>query len=64
MAYFLKRHSLAKSNYKIYNKELIIIIYTFKEWRPKLKGSRVPIDVITDHRNLKYFMLLKQLLRR
>ena len=39
MTYFLKRHSPAESNYKIYNKKLIVIVYAFKEWRPKLKGS-------------------------
>ncbi len=31
VAYFLKKHNSAKCNYKIYNKEFIIIIYAFKE---------------------------------
>ena len=29
--YFLKKHNSAECNYKIYNKEFIIIIYVFKE---------------------------------
>ena len=31
IAYFFKKHNLAKCNYKIYNKELMIIIHVFKE---------------------------------
>ena len=31
VAYFSKKHNSAKCNYKIYNKEFIIIIYVFKE---------------------------------
>ena len=32
IAYFLKQLSLAKYNYKIYNKELLAIIRYFKQW--------------------------------
>ena len=61
--YFFKKHSPAECNYEIYDKELMAIICTFKEWRPELKGSSTPVEVITDHKNLKYFMLTKQLSR-
>jgi hypothetical protein len=33
VAYFSKKHSWAKYNYEIYNKELIAIMHTFEEWR-------------------------------
>jgi len=42
----------AKLNYEIYNKELLIIIRYFKQWRPKLKGLLFLIRVLTDHKNL------------
>ena len=39
------------------------IVCTFEEWRSELEGSTYPIDVITDHKNLEYFMFTKQLSR-
>ena len=59
IAYFSKKHNSAKCNYEIYNKELMAIVRTFKEWRPELEGSTYSIDVITDHKNLEYFMFTK-----
>ena len=58
--YFLKKHNSIKCNYKIYNKKLIIIIYIFKKWHLKLKSFTFSIEVITNHKNLKYFMFIKQ----
>ena len=64
IAYFSKKHSPAECNYEIYDKELMAIVRAFEEWRPELEGSTYPIDVITDHKNLEYFMSTKQLSRR
>ena len=61
IAYFFKKHNPAECNYEIYNKELIAIVCMFKEWRSELEGSTYPINVITDHKNLEYFMFTKQL---
>ena len=61
IAYFFKKHNSAECNYEIYDKELMAIICTFKEWCPELEGSTYPIDVITDHKNLEYFIFTKQL---
>ena len=61
IAYFFKKHSPAECNYEIYNKKLMTIIHAFKEWCPELKGSLTSVKVITDHKNLEYFMLTKQL---
>ncbi|SLM34769.1 retrotransposon nucleocapsid protein [Lasallia pustulata] len=63
VAFFSKKHSAQEVNYKIYDKELLAIIRAFEEWRPELEGSAFPIKVITDHRNLEYFMSTKQLSR-
>ena len=51
----------AECNYDIYNKELLAIIRAFEEWRPELEGAAEQVQVITDHKNLKYFMIIKQL---
>ena len=59
--YFLKKHNSAEYNYKIYNKEFIIIICVFKEWCSELEGFTSSVKVITDHKNLKYFIFIKQL---
>ena len=59
IAYFFKKHNSAECNYEIYNKELIAIICTFEEWCSELEDSTYLIDVITDHKNLEYFMFIK-----
>jgi len=51
----------AESNYKIYNKELLAMVRCFEQWRPKLKGLLFLIRVLTDHKNLQYFITIKQL---
>jgi len=61
VAFFSKKHSATECNYEIYDKELLAIICCFKEWRPELEGTPSPIKVITDHRNLEYFMTTKLL---
>ena len=59
ITYFFKKHSSAECNYEIYNKELIVIVYTFKEWCSELEGLLTSVEVITDHKNLEYFMSIK-----
>jgi len=45
----------AECNYEIYDKEILMIIYTLKEWDTKLRG--VPYFLILiDHKNLEYFI--------
>ena len=44
---------------------LLTAIYdTFKWWQHYLKGAGTPIDVITNHRNLQYFLTTKVLTRQ
>ena len=64
VAYFSKRHLPAECNYEIYDKELMAIVRAFEEWHPELEGSTHPVDVVTDHKNLEYFMSSKKLSRR
>ena len=64
VGFFLKKHSPAECNYEIYDKELLAIVRAFEEWRPELEGAKSTIKVLTDHRNLEYFMTSKLLNRR
>ena len=59
VAYFFKKHNSAECNYEIYNKELMIIICTFKEWCSELEDFTYLIDVIMNYKNLEYFMFIK-----
>jgi hypothetical protein len=61
VAFFSKKYSPAECNYKIYDKELMAIIRAFDEWRPELEGTLYPIKVLSDHKNLKCFMMMKLL---
>ena len=62
VAFFSKKMTPAECNYEIYDKELLAIIRAFEEWRPELAGYEgEPTKVLTDHKNLEYFMDTKQL---
>ena len=56
MTYYSKKYTPAKSNYKIYNKELLIIIHYLKVWDTKLQNIFKGFDIITDYKNIKYFI--------
>jgi transposase InsO family protein len=64
VAFFSKKHSPAECNYEIYDKELLAIIRCFEEWRPYLESAPSTIKVLSDHKNLEYFMTTKNLNRR
>ena len=53
----------AKLNYDTHDKELLAIFEAFKHWHQYLEGSTIPIDVVTDHKNLEYFTTTKLLTR-
>ena len=48
-------------NYNVHDKELSAIFEAFKRWRHYLEGSAKPIDVVTNHKNLEYFSMMKLL---
>jgi hypothetical protein len=53
-----------KLNYDIHDKELLAIFEAFHIWWHYLEGSPLSIDVVTDHKNLEYFVTTKVLTRR
>jgi len=64
MIYFSFKMLLMKCNYEIYDKKLLAIIRAFEKWRFELKRTLNLVEVIFDHKNLKYFMTTKLLSRR
>lgn len=64
IVFFSKKHPPAECKYEIYGKELMAIVRCFEEWRPELEGALHPIRVLSDHRNLEYFVSTKLLNRR
>jgi len=51
-------------NYEIHDKEMLAIICALKEWRHFLEGATYLVEILTDHKNLEYFMTAKKLNRR
>jgi hypothetical protein len=59
-SYFLKKMNPAERNYDIYDKELLAIVKTLKEFRAKLMSIENML-ILTDHKNLEYFTTTKLL---
>ncbi len=64
MIFYSKNMIFAECNYEIYDKKLLIIIHCLKHWRLELKCTNISIKIFIDHLNLKYFMIIKELIRR
>jgi len=64
MIFYSKNMIFAECNYEIYDKELLIIICCLKHWRLELKCTNISIKIFIDHLNLKYFMIIKELIRQ
>ena len=54
--YYSKKHTPVKSNYEIYNKELLAIIHCLKAWDTELRSVLKGFDIITNHKNIEYFV--------
>ena len=63
VAFMSKKLDCAECNYEIYDKELLAIVRYMETWRPELSGTEHPFTVISDHKNLEYFIITKQLTR-
>jgi hypothetical protein len=61
VAFWSWKLSGAERNYSTYDGELLAIVEAFKHWRHYLEGARYIIEVITDYKNLWYFMETKYL---
>jgi hypothetical protein len=43
VVFFLRKLTPVEYNYEIYNKELLAIVNSLEQWRPKLKGTELLI---------------------
>jgi hypothetical protein len=64
IAFASRKMTPAELNYPVHDKELLAIVYAFKEWRHYFEGSPHRVQVYTDHRGLQYYATTKQLSRR
>ncbi|KAG6328823.1 hypothetical protein ID866_10266, partial [Astraeus odoratus] len=61
VAFYLCTLTALELNYDTHDKELLTIFESFKHWQHYLEGSSTPVNVVTDHKNLKYFSTSKVL---
>ena len=64
VAFHSRSFTPAEINYDTHDKELLVIFAAFTIWRHYLEGSTIPIDIVTDHKNLEYFCTSKVLTHR
>ena len=57
-AYHSATFSPAEQNYNIYDREFLTVIQALKEWCHYLTGTKHPVMVIMDHKDLGYFKQL------
>ncbi len=63
VAYHSQKMCPAQANYEIHDKELLAIIICLRVWRAELR-SVGKFTIVTDHKNLNYFMSKKKLNER
>jgi len=54
--YLLKSINEIEKNYKIHDKEILVVIRELENWRHLLEGAKFKFKVWIDHKNLEYFM--------
>ena len=60
VTYFSKKMNGVEANYPIHDKEMLAIIKCLQEWDAELRSVR-EFTILTDHRNLKYFLKKQRL---
>ena len=45
--------------YNMADRELLAFVYYFKRWRRYFEGEKHQFQVISDHRNLELFQIIK-----
>ncbi len=61
IAYQLRKLSELKKRYEVHDKELLVIVKALQNWRPYLADTEKPIQIYTNHKNLRNFATTKQL---
>ena len=61
IAFYSHKLTGPEFRYPIYNKEFLVIINAFKEFRHMLKGNMHQVKVYTNHKNIAHFATIQQL---
>ena len=61
VAYISKSLSPAGCNYDIYDKEMLAVMHMLEQWCHYLEGAKHPVQILTNHKNLEYFMTAQKL---
>ena len=56
MAYLSKSLNKTERNYKIYNKEMLVVIRGLENWKYLLKSAKFKFEIWIDYKNLEYFI--------
>ena len=64
VAFLSKSLSEIERNYKIHDKEMLVVIRRLENWRYLLKGTKFKFEVWMNHKNLEYFMKTQKLNQR
>ena len=64
VGFFSRKLLPAEANYEIYDKEMLSIVATMRHFRGELRSVSKPFTILSDHRNLQYFMTTRQLSER
>ena len=52
VAFISKSLNTTERNYKIHDKEMLVVIRCLEVWRHYLKGVKLEFEIWTDHKNL------------
>jgi hypothetical protein len=61
IAFLSKALNPVEKNYEIHDTEMLAIIQGLEEWRHYLEGTRHPVEIWTNHKNLEYFRVAQKL---
>ena len=64
VAFLSKSLNETERNYKIHDKEMLVIIRGLESWRHLLEEVQFKFEIWTDHKNLEYFMKAQKLNQR
>ena len=54
VAFYSRKMTGPELNYDIHDKELLAVVEALREWRVYLEGTKYPVQIYIDHKNLLY----------
>jgi hypothetical protein len=63
-SFYSRKCTPAEQNYDTYDRELLAIVFSMKQWRHHIESARYKLLIQCDHKNLEYFQTSKVLSRR